>query len=50
MNVDPTEGLSFLFQFTAANTSPNFLDRANSLNDVLHRSEQSVPQLVLVRK
>ncbi|NCY03954.1 MAG: PEP-CTERM sorting domain-containing protein, partial [Planctomycetia bacterium] len=32
----PTGGVSFNFEFTAANTDPNWADAANSINDVLH--------------
>jgi hypothetical protein len=43
--VDPTAGTDFLFQFTAANTSPQYLNRTNSLNDVLHLTDATTPFL-----
>jgi len=35
-SVDPTGGLSFNFEFTAANTYPTWSNAADSINDVLH--------------
>lgn len=43
--VDPTSGIDFLFQFTAANTVPDYLNRTASLNDVLHLTHASTPFL-----
>lgn len=43
--VDPTSGMDFLFQFTAANTIPDYLNRTASLNDVLHLTHATTPFL-----
>jgi len=41
--VEPTSGMDFLFEFTAANTLPNYLNRTDSLNDVLHLTHADSP-------
>lgn len=43
--IDPSEGIDFLFQFTAANTMPTYLDRLDPLNDVLHITHPTTPFL-----
>lgn len=43
--IDPSSGIDFLFQFTAANTMPNYLDRDFPLNDVLHITHPTAPFL-----
>jgi len=35
-SVDPTSGVSFNFEFTAASTYPDWSNATNSINDVLH--------------
>lgn len=43
--IDPTSGMDFLFQFTQANTVPNYLSRTDSGNDVLHLTHATTPFL-----
>lgn len=45
VQVDPTAGTNFLFQFTAANTIPDYLSRISSINDVLHLTDPTTPFL-----
>jgi len=43
--IDAASGIDFLFEFTTANTLPDYLSRDASLNDVLHLTHESTPFL-----
>jgi len=43
VQIDPTSGIDFLFEFTAANTLPDYLNRMASINDVLHLTHATTP-------